>query len=59
MRPRKRTGFRRHYSLLRLPQREEETAMGKYFLHLTGFDGDLIEDEEGTDFPTFAAARKT
>jgi hypothetical protein len=32
--------------------------MARYFLHLRGFDGDLMEDEEGTDFPTFAAARE-
>jgi hypothetical protein len=31
--------------------------MAKYFLHLRDFSGDLMEDEEGTDFPTFAAAR--
>ncbi len=31
--------------------------MAQYFLHLRDFGGDLVEDEEGMDFPAFAAAR--
>ena len=29
----------------------------RYFFHLRDFRGDLLEDEEGTDFPNLAAAR--
>jgi hypothetical protein len=32
-------------------------AMMRYFFHLRDFRGDLLEDEEGTDFPNLAAAR--
>ena len=31
--------------------------MNRYYLHLRDFRGGLIEDEEGSDFPTLAAAR--
>ena len=34
-----------------------EVMMSRYFLHLRDFRGDLIEDEEGWDFPGLATAR--
>jgi hypothetical protein len=32
--------------------------MSRYYLHLRDFHGDVVEDEEGSDFPTVAAAKK-
>ena len=32
--------------------------MSRYYLHLRDFKGDLVEDEEGWDFPTLAAAKE-
>jgi hypothetical protein len=34
-----------------------EVIMNRYYLHLRDFCGDLIEDEEGSHFPSVAAAR--
>ena len=31
--------------------------MSRYYFHMRDFHGDLIEDEEGSEFPTLAAAR--
>jgi hypothetical protein len=32
--------------------------MNRYYLHLQNFKGDLLEDEDGADFPSIAAAKK-
>ena len=34
-----------------------EMIMSRYYFHMRDFRGDLIEDEEGSEFPTLAAAR--
>ena len=32
--------------------------MARYYLHLRNFEGDVLKDEEGSEFPSLAAARK-
>ena len=31
--------------------------MARYYLHLRNFEGDVLKDEEGSEFPSLAAAR--
>jgi hypothetical protein len=35
-----------------------EVPMGRYYFHLRDFAGNLVQDEEGSDLPTLAAAKK-
>jgi hypothetical protein len=32
--------------------------MARYYLHLRDFEGDLLEDEEGSEFPSLAVAKE-
>jgi hypothetical protein len=41
-----------------LYQADKEMVMGRYFLHLRNFKGEVVADEEGSDLPSLAVAKE-